>query len=616
MKYKTTDVNQIADHLLIGNCRTAALVNKNGSVNWCCLPDFDSPAIFASLLDTEKGGFFSICPDGQYNSTQKYIPDTNVAETTFTTANGEVRLKDAFVVMSEEEKSKALFPDHELLRVLECTSGTVKMKINYAPELFYGKYPCALKDHKKMGIRFTWKENVFVLSTTLEANRLRVSENNTYAFAEFIIDKGTRLIFSLSCSCQEPAIVPELNITGIKRMEQTIRYWKHWVSNTLYKGPYLPEVKRSALVLKLLTYAPSGAIIAAPTTSLPEWFGGSRNWDYRYCWLRDASFTIRALLSLGFKEEAHAYMNWILHATRLTHPKLQVVYSVFGHAQLKEKKLSWLSGFRNSSPVRTGNGADQQFQLDVYGEVLDAYYSYSSLVTTVDKSTKKFLLGLGKVICKHWDQPDNGIWESRVTPLQYTHSKVMAWVGLDRLMKLCDKYKWDTPAFEKFKTTAHAIRDRIENTGYNKTTESYTRVLNGNTVDASLLTIPLVGYCNATSTRAMSTTRAIVQQLSKSNLLYRYTDDDGLSEPEGTFSICNFWLAENFARSGNTESAVRVFENTLKHANEAGLLSEQINPETAELLGNYPQAFTHIGLINAAMSIEKCKHQTVAYEYR
>jgi GH15 family glucan-1,4-alpha-glucosidase len=598
---------KLSDYALIGNCRSAALVSRYGSIDWCCLPEFDSPSIFAAILDRQKGGHFSIAPIKPYQSIQKYIQETNVIETHFITDEGEVRLIDAFTVMSEEEKTLSLFPDHEILRVVEGIIGNVRMKLECAPRKYYGKNIPVLEDHKKLGIQFSWRENIHTLLSTLEPEEVRIVNNGDHkVVAEFTIRSDHHAIFSLSYSSQCPAVLPELKLTGLKRMKNTIVFWQSWIKKCTYTGLYANEVKRSALALKLLTYAPSGAIIAAPITSLPEELGGERNWDYRYCWLRDASFTTRVLLNLGFVEETHAYMNWILHATRLTRPRLQVVYSVFGHASVKEETLPWLSGYAMSKPVRIGNAADHQFQLDVYGEVLDAVYTYAPHIKNFDNETKKFLLGLGEVICETWDQPDNGIWEVRSVCVHHTHSKVMAWIGLDRLLKLCKMYHWSNAPLKKFKEISERIRDQVEQRGYSNELKTYTRELDGNSLDASVLTFSLVGYCDAASDRMVSTADMIYKHLSRNNLIYRYRDiNDGLGGAEGAFGVCNYWLVENFAKSEQLEKAISVFETMLRHASPTGLLSEEIDPVSGDLLGNYPQGFSHIGLINAALTINE-----------
>ncbi len=591
------------DYALIGNCRSAALASKYGSIDWCCLPEFHSPAVFSALLDSKKGGHFSIAPTGHFRSSQNYIRDTNVVETVFQSDEGEVKLTDAFVATTEEEKTEGLFPDHEILRMVQCRAGRMQLKMEFQPTVFYGERSAVLTDGRNLGIKFSWKENSFVLLTTLPAEQISVGKAT--ASCQFEITEGESVFFSFSCSCLSPAILPELKTTAWKRMQQTINYWKAWTSKCSYSGVYHEQVRRSALTLKLLTHAPSGAVIAAPTTSLPESPEGERNWDYRYCWLRDASFTVRALIKLGFPEEAHAYMSWILHATQLTQPELQVLYSVYGEAKLKEEKIDWLEGYEGAKPVRIGNGAYKQFQLDVYGEVLDAFFTYAKLIPEFDRSSRKFLLGLGEVICNTWNQPDNGIWEIRSSITHHTHSKVMAWVGLDRLIKLSRKYQWQNVPLDKYEQVKAELQAQIEKNGFNRDLQAYTREFNGRDLDASSLVFSLVDYCPATSPHMLSTVRCIREQLSENGLIYRYKSEDGLAGSEGAFSICNFWLIENLAKAGKVGEAIALFDTVLKAASETGLFSEEINPVSYELLGNYPQGFTHIGLINAALSIEE-----------
>ena len=596
---------KISDYALIGNCRAAALVSKSGSIDWCCLPDFDSPSVFAALLDSDDGGHFIISPADPFTSDQKYLQDTNVVQARFITTSGEAELSDMFTAMTEHEKRAALFPDHEILRIVEGLRGTVKMQLEYVPQPLYGKNHPQLKDRGKFGIHLHWRENNLCLLSTLDPEKIKVSDGKK-AVAEFNLNAGERVIFSLSYSNQSPSTLPELAETGFGRFASTVSFWRAWIGKCEYDGVYAAEVRRSALALKLLTHAASGAIIAAPTTSLPEWIGGRRNWDYRYCWLRDASFTTRVLIKLGFDEEVHAYMHWILHATRLTRPRLQTVYSVYGRSKLGENILEHLSGYRGSRPVRTGNKADEQLQLDVYGEVLDAIHTYSKLVSKFDRDSTKFIIGLGNVICRSWKETDNGIWEIRSRRIHHTHSKVMCWVGLDRLISLCRKYQWTDAPLEKFAATARLIYDHVTQSGYSDELQAYTRELGGSDVDASALTFSLVGFEKYSSPRMVSTVNQISRHLKKNDLLYRYLGiDDGADGNEGSFGICNFWLAENLARIGRPEEAITVFEKMLKAASPTGLLSEELDPESGELLGNYPQGFTHIGLINAALTIDE-----------
>jgi GH15 family glucan-1,4-alpha-glucosidase len=593
---------RITDYTLIGNCRSAALVSKYGSIDWCCIPEFHSPSIFTALLDQEMGGSFQLQPGSSYEASQNYIDHTNVVETWFSCAEGTVKITDCFVALEEKDKQAQIFPDHEILRIVEGIEGTVKMSCKYAPKVFYGKAPAKLTNYNKLGIHFAYKESIVVFQTTVQGLELN-SGHNQFG-GDFTISKHEKEVFSISCSSQYPAIIPEIKSGALSRVQSTIDYWSRWISKCTYEGVFAPWVLRSVLTLKLLTHAPSGAIIAAPTTSLPEEINGVRNWDYRYCWLRDASFTVRALIKLGYEEEAHAYMNWILHATRLSQPKLQVVYTVFGDTKIGESICDWLKGYKNSAPVRIGNNAYGQFQLDIYGEVLDAIFTYDDIVDEFDKGTVRFVIGLGKTICKTWDQPDDGIWEIRSTPLQHTHSKVMAWVALDRLIKLCKKYNWTHAPLDDFTRTKEDIDQSIKNFGIDKALNTFKKNYDNSELDASLLTFSLVEYCDAGSPEMVSTVEQIKQQLMHHNFVYRRQNaDDGIPGKEGAFVIANFWLIENLAKSGRIDEAIDMFQKTVSVAPQHGLLSEEINPDTKEWLGNYPQGFSHIGLITAAITI-------------
>lgn len=596
--------DSIADYGMIGNTRTAALISKNGSLDWCCFPRFDSPSFFGALLDSEKGGHFSIKPQDLFTSQQHYLPDTNVLDTTFKTNQGIVHLVDCFPVDSEENKQGELWPLHEVLRIVECESGTMEMVMTFSPRPGYGKIPDIILEEKSKGLRCDLGVAVFFLNHSLN-EKIIISSDKHDAFISFRMDEGDKVIFSFVYTEHAPAIIPPLGSFAIDRLNRTIRYWRDWVSVCQYEGEYLEDVKRSALALKLLAFSPSGAIIAAPTTSLPEELKGVRNWDYRYCWLRDTSLTIRALVDLGFYDEARAFMGWVLHSTSLTRPRLQVVYTVFGEARIPEKILSWLSGYRHSQPVRIGNAADKQFQLDVYGEVMHAIYIMLPHFKEIDREAVSFITDIGRAVCELWRLPDEGIWEVRSERVHHTHSKAMAWIALDRLIKISEKLSWDV-SIEEFKRTREEIKNSLEKHGYNQELETYTTTYDGQDVDGSLLMMPLMDYDKSSSHRLLNTIKRIRKDLTKNNLVYRYIfRDDGLKGGEGTFGACSFWLVDALAKFGLKEEATALFHELLKKRNSVGLWSEEISPENNEYLGNYPQTFTHTSLIGAALSLKQ-----------
>jgi GH15 family glucan-1,4-alpha-glucosidase len=400
-----------------------------------------------------------------------------------------------------------------------------------------------------------------------------------------------------------PGVWAPLGADADRRIERSIAWWTEWISGCRYGGPYRSAVVRSALVLKLLSYSPSGAIVAAPTTSLPERIGGVRNWDYRYCWLRDASMTLRALFDLGFEIEAESFLSWLLHATRLTWPHVRMLYGVYGEPQLPERELTHLSGYENSRPVRVGNLAAGQLQLDTYGELVESAFAWVSRGGMLDRVSATRLEELGREVCSRWRAPDDGIWERRAGRRHHTHSKAMCWVALDRLLKLHESGHVRIPV-DLFRRERDAIRAEIETRGYNSRLESYVSVLDGEDVDASLLVLGLHGYAEAGSPRMRSTRDRIRERLGIDGLLWRYREHDGLPPGEGAFGICGFWEVECQALAGDHASAVIQFERLLACANDVGLLSEETDPATQAALGNFPQGLTHIGLINAALSLE------------
>jgi len=602
----------INGYAFIGDCRSAGLVSREGSLDWLCLPRFDSPSVFAALLDAENGGRFLVRPIGEFRTERRYLANTNVLETVFRTPTGACVLRDLMSVSSEEDRRAHLSPEHEVLRELEGIAGAIEVEVLYDPRPDYGRVRPLLERRGAFGLWCEIDGEALVLRSELP---LELTDGNRSARGVARIQSGERRYLSLTFSTEAPAVVPLLGEDARRRAERTVRWWQEWANCCIYEGPYRDAVVRSALALKLMTYAPSGALVAAPTTSLPEAIGGVRNWDYRYCWLRDASFTLRALFALGYREEAEAFLGWLLHATRLTWPELHVLYDVFGEAKLPEQELGHLEGYARSRPVRIGNDAQGQLQLDVYGEVIDAAARFLERGGRFDRDTSRMLNGLGQTVCKRWREPDEGIWEERSGRFHHIHSKVLCWVALDRLVKIHEAGYVEL-SVDLFREERDAIREEIETRGYNERIGSYTRTFDGDEMDASLLTLPLYGYVEGAHPRMRSTCARIHEKLARGGLVYRYEakTDDGLPPGEGAFGICSFWAVECVARGGNLGAATRAFERLLSYANDVGLFAEEVDPDTGAALGNFPQAFTHIGLINAAITLAECRDERVIME--
>lgn len=566
-------------------------------MDWLAWPRFDSSSIFAAILDQDKGGYWSIFPAGPSQSERAYVRGSNVLETYFITPAGRATLTDLMPVASEEFKRQHMLPDHELLRQVICTEGEIQLEVAFCPRPYYGSTDGQIKSLGVQGLRIDVGRGAYFLRSSVP---LRVHGNE--ARAEISIRAGDVIQFSLSYSEESPAVLPALGESARASIERSVRWWQDWAEQAKYQGPYRDAVVRSALALKLLAYAPSGAITAAVTTSLPERIGADLNWDYRYCWLRDASLTVRALLGLGYMEETESFMTWLLHATRLTQPQLRVLYNVFGEMAPREYELD-LTGYFGSRPVRIGNGARHQLQLDVYGEVIEAAAQYAQRHGHFDRTTQKVLIGFGKYVATHWNGPDEGIWEPRSGGANNTHSRLLCWTALDRLLALSDKGLLDGVPRQQFELERGLIRRQIENRAWNESLQSYASVLDGDSVDSTLLRIPWYGFEEAQSPRMMSTYRRIRQELGAGDsLLFRYRSQP----PEGAFGICGFWAVEYLALGGGTlKDAYDLFDQLLKYGNDLGLFAEEIDPGTGDALGNFPQAFTHIGLISAALTLEE-----------
>ncbi len=589
----------IEDYGIIGDCRTAALISREGTIGWLCLPDFSSPSVFAEIVDRWAGGVFLIRPREVFTVERRYIDETPVLETTFKTARGAVRIIDTVAVVDGVE---TLQPMREILRLIEGLSGEIELEIRIDPRPNYGRTKPHIKHHGPLGWCFSWSNELLMVRSDIDLQQMG---DALHAFVR--IPAGARICLSLPYVKGDLGVLPPLGRDADERLERTLEWWQSWANGCSYDGPYKQAVLRSALTLKLLSFSLSGAIVAAPTTSLPEAIGAERNWDYRYCWLRDAGLTMQAFIGLGLQDDARSFLSWLLHATRLTWPELQVMYDVYGRTRLEEKELDHLEGYRGSRPVRIGNGAHSQHQLDVYGEIVFAADAYIDGGGTLEPVECRMLTGFGKVVCKKWREADHGIWEMRGAPRQHTFSKVMCWLALDRLLKLDKKHVLSLGTLaEEFRRERAAIADVIEQRGFNSRSESYVSELDGNAVDASLLLMPCVGYRSADDPRVASTYERVWQRLGRAGLLYRYESDCDASEShEGTFGICSFWAVHHLACRGDIKEAKRLFEHVLSFANDLGLFAEEIDPETGSALGNFPQAFTHVGLINAAVAIER-----------
>jgi len=537
-------------------------------------------------------------PAGPFQTERRYIEESNVLETRFLTGPGEATLIDLMPVASEQFKRTEIVADHEIVRHVICTKGEVEIQVEFHPRAAYGGNAVRLHDHGKLGIRFESGRGVY----WLRCNRpLHVQSDS--AHAAVVLKRGEALEFSLSYAEESPAVLPALGTRVGAAIDRSVEWWRQWAGRSNYRGPYRKMVTRSVLALKLLTYSPSGAVAAAATTSLPERIGDSLNWDYRYCWLRDASLTVRTMLGLGYMEEVESFLTWLLHATRLTQPELRVMYNVFGGSAPRERELEYLSGYFGSRPARVGNGARHQLQLDIYGDVIHAAAQYAGIHGAFDRATQKTLVGLGRYVARHWDLPDEGIWEPRGGRENHTHSRLMCWTALDRLVALCDKRMLSGAPLAEFLRERERIRRQIETRAWNEKLQSYASTLDGDGIDATLLRIPWYGFDRADSQRMKLTYRAVREQLGAGDgLLYRYARQPA----EGAFGICGFWMVEYLALGGGTlREAHDLFDRLLSYANDLGLFAEETDPDSGDLLGNFPQAFTHVGLISAALTLEE-----------
>jgi GH15 family glucan-1,4-alpha-glucosidase len=595
----------IGDYAAIGNCRTLALVSRAGSIDWLCLPHFSGPSVFAAMLDAERGGRFAVIPRDVQDVHRMYVHDTNVLCTTYHCSRGVLRLTDFLTAHAGLEATHRLEAQHELVRIVECIEGEVALDAIYAPRPDYARHTPRLQHRGALGWACTYRGMIAFLTSDLG---FEAKDPATLA-ASATLEAGERrqLVFSYS-EC-DIGVVNPLGDAVQQRLDSTVRWWRSWSARSIYEGPYRGPVMRSALALKLLTFSLSGAVIAAATTSLPEGRTGARNWDYRYCWLRDTSLVLQSFLDLGFVSESRAFLGWLLHATRMTQPRLQVLYDVFGETSLTEYELDDLEGYRGIGPVRIGNAAHEQLQLDVYGEVVLTAFDYVERGGALDDYERRLLVGFGRSVCELWRSPDQGIWEIRLPPRHNTYSKLMCWTALDRLVKLDERIGLpiDCGAMRRERD---AIRDDIEAHAFDRELMSYVGYYGGKAPDASLLLMARYGYIDAKDERMVGTWRLMERELMHDGLLYRYPPGpsyDGVEGGENLFGICSFWLVDYLARLGEVDRAEVLFEQLLGCANDVGLYAEELDRETKAPLGNFPQAFTHVGLITAALAIAQAR---------
>ncbi len=576
----------IADYALIGNTRTAALVGRDGSIDWLCLPRFDSAACFASLLGTPEHGRWLVAPAGEIKEIKRrYRPGTLILETDFTTVEGQVRLIDCM----------PLWPGRsDVVRLVQGIKGCVPMRMDLRIRFDYGSIVPWVHS----------MEGGLAAMAGPDALELRTIVNlhgeDFKTIADFSVIEGQLIPFVLSYfASHEP---PPLPIDPFASVNAATVWWESWSKHCTYHGPWLDKVQRSVITLKALTFAPTGGIVAAPTTSLPEQPKGIRNWDYRFCWLRDATFTLYALLSSGFRQEAAAWREWLIRVAAGRPQDLQILYGLAGERRLHETSLGWLPGYQGAAPVRIGNAASEQFQLDVYGEVMDALHLTRIAGLDPEAHAWEIQKVLMDFLESSWQRPDNGIWEVRGGPRHFTHSKMMAWVGVDRAVKAVERFGLDGPV-ERWRELRGRIHAEVCERGFNPELGSFVQSYDSTRLDASLLMMPLVGFLPPKDERVRGTVEAIERELLQDGLVLRYVTSgevDGLPPGEGFFLPCSFWLVDNLAMLGRHDEAYRLFERLLLFGNDVGLFSEEYDPRARCLLGNFPQAMTHVALVNSA----------------
>ena len=585
----------ISNYGIIGNMLSAALVAVDGSIDWCCLPRFDSPSVFAAILDDEKGGKFRIRPEVSFEFHQAYISDTNVLQTTFETESGTATVTDFMPCYSGSRGRLVQY--QEIHRLVQCTEGELDLEVIFQPRLDYARGNTLLNISEN-GVTAKQGTETLVLSSPIP-----FTIRDGSAVGQFTLKEGGKAVFTLRYGSDKPQ--PFGAYRSMSKLKRTLDYWQQKAASCTVSGHWRDAIVRSYLAVHLLMYSPTGAVVAAPTTSLPEEIGGERNWDYRYSWLRDTSLTLNSLFYLGHGEEAVRFMNWLVTVCGECGARAQILYDIDSRDPPEEQELEHLSGYRGSRPVRIGNGAYLQLQLDVFGEILESADNYLIIGGNITRRTWRLLESFVNAACELWQQPDKGIWEIRGGPYHFVYSKLMCWVAVDRGISIAQKlgYKKNLKHWRK---TAQDIRDDILTKGWNAQRRAFTQHYDTLALDASNLLIPLFGFLPVSDDRVKSTIERTIEELSYNGLLRRYRTeetDDGLSGSEGAFLWCSFWLVRNLLRLERLEESIVLYQRLLSYSNHLGLFSEMVDPTSGEALGNFPQALTHLAVIIAGLEL-------------
>ena len=594
----------ISDYGVIGDMHTAALVGLDGSIDWYCAPRFDSPSVFAALLDSQKGGRFQLSPTGKFTTKQSYEGETNVLATTFDSQEGRIKLTDFMPCFMEKGELKGF---HELHRIVDCLEGDPGLRITFQPRFNYARGNTIIRETRDGCLARNQRHHISLASSV----KLLVSDKNLLV-NDFRLSRGQRIVLVLKWGNSSPTLAARYETS--RKLSKTVSYWKRWVGHVKYQGPYRTHVVRSCLVLKMLQYAPTGAMVAAVTTSLPESIGTLRNWDYRYSWIRDNALSVWALSEAGATREALDYTRWMINVRRHSKERLQIMMGIGGEREIPEITLDHLEGYRRSSPVRVGNAAYKQLQLDIYGILADSmYYLHRALGWTTKQVYENLVKYSADQAAAEWEKPDSGIWEMRQAR-SFVESKMWCYVALDRAIKIARELGYNED-WRRWEPVKKKIKNQILTNGWSTKKKAFTMVLGGDDLDAANLLMPLVGFLPARDPKMTSTIQRIREELSKGDLVYRYNVDDGQLGKEGAFTVCSFWMVDCLTRLGKLSEAEELLNQLLKRANHLGLYSEEIDPVTGEALGNFPQAYTHMGLITASVRLEEARRKTGFMRY-